>query len=69
MVSHSVSLNACQQRHIELERALQQDFKKSSSDSSKSKYMGRCVAVTDDGFYLANIDGLTFFPCTKECPP
>ncbi|MEE1289939.1 MAG: amino acid--tRNA ligase-related protein [Spirochaetota bacterium] len=69
MVSHSVSLNASQQRHIELERALQQDFKKSSSDSSMSKYTGRCVAVTDDGFYLANIDGLTFFPCTKECPP
>lgn len=71
MVSNSISLTASQQRQIKLEQELQQDFQESSSSKEDlSIFRGRCIAVTDNGFYLANINGITFFSYTKEeLPP
>lgn len=70
MTSDSISLTKFQEKQIMLERELQQEFKKSSPvNDNLSECRGRCVAVNDDGFYLANIYGMFFFPCDGECPP
>lgn len=70
MISNSISLTEHQKKQIKLELELRQEFQKSSSiDDNPSKCRGRCVAVNDNGFYLANVNGMFFFPYDKECPP
>ena len=68
MVSHSISLTESQEIQIKLEQQLQKDFQKSSLQSDSSVNRGRCVAITDEGFYLANINGMSFIPCKSEKP-
>lgn len=70
MISDSISLTELQKKQIKLELELQQEFQKSSpANDNSSIYRGRCIAVTDDGFYLANINGMFFFNYEGECPP
>lgn len=70
MISDSISLTELQKKQIKLELELQQEFQKSSpANDDSSIYRGRCIAVTDDGFYLANINGMFFFNYEGECPP
>lgn len=70
MTSDSISLTEYQKKQIMMEKELQLEFKKSSpANDNLSECRGRCAAVNNDGFYIANIDGMFFFPCDGECPP
>lgn len=68
MVSNSISLTESQETQIKLEQQLQKDFQKSSPKNDSSVNRGRCVAIIDNGFYLANINGMTFIPYAGEMP-
>lgn len=70
MILNSISLTDHQKKQIELELELQREFQKSSpADDNPSECRGRCVAVADNGFYLANSNGMFFFHYDEECPP